>query len=46
VLTKQAGNKTTQGVWLSGDKQQPWIIMDVEGNDSLKNAEAGNQVPP
>jgi GTPase Era involved in 16S rRNA processing len=44
VLTKQAGSKTTQGVWLSGDKQMPWIVMDVEGNDAMKNAAEGNQV--
>lgn len=38
VLTKQAGTRTTQGVWLSGDKEIPAIVLDVEGNDSIQNA--------
>lgn len=38
VLSKQAGTRTTQGVWLSADKEVPAVIMDVEGNDSMQNA--------
>lgn len=39
MRTKEAGSRTTRGIWLSGDKEVQSIIMDVEGNDSIQNQE-------
>lgn len=39
VLKALAGTRTTRGIWVSLDKTENIIVMDVEGNDSMDRAE-------
>ena len=39
VLKEMAGTRTTRGIWVSLDKKENIIVLDVEGNDSMDRAE-------
>ena len=38
LMTGVPGTRTTCGVWVAVDHQQPFVILDCEGNDSLDRA--------
>jgi len=39
VLKAIAGTRTTRGIWVSVDKTENFLVLDVEGNDSMDRAE-------